>query len=324
MKPIFTGVCTALVTPFNRNGSVDYISFKKLIEHQIAGGVRALLFLGTTGEAPTLSLDERKQIVGFAVKAVQGRVPIVVGIGGNNPASIIEFGKFLQTCHCERSAAIQSKYKQAAIKKNFLPTQSLDCFPSVAMTNTTLCKDKTRCAIAAVLLSSPYYNKATRDGLVTFFHTIANAVRLPLIAYNVPSRTGQNIDPETFALICKNRYIAGIKEASGNITNLAHTVRLCPRTAVYSGDDATALPAYAIGARGVISVASNIAPRETQQIFDLFSARKLKPARVLYTAQLPLYRDLFTTVNPIPVKYMLSQTGLIKNHLRLPLTPMKE
>lgn len=274
-KPIFTGVCTALVTPFDKNGKTDFEAFKNLINFQIKGGVSALLFLGTTGEASTMSLDEKKEIVQFAKEQVNGRLPIIVGIGGNNPSTIIEFAKTLS-------------------------------------------------GIDGVLLSSPYYNKATQAGLVTFFHTIANNIRLPIIVYNVPSRTGQNIEPETFAQICKNRYIAGIKEASGNITQFAEVIRNCPNTPVYSGDDAFALPSYALGAKGVISVASNAVPTQTQTIFDLLSKQENKEAKNLFYTQLPLYRALFCEVNPIPVKYLLADLGIIKNHLRLPLTPLSQ
>lgn len=274
-KPIFTGVCTALVTPFDKKGNIDFKSFENLIEYQIKGGVSALLFLGTTGEACTLTEDEKKQITSFAIKKVNKRLPIIIGIGGNDPSSIISFAKTL-------------------------PPHNID----------------------GVLLSSPYYNKATKNGLVTFFNTIANSIRLPVIVYNVPSRTGQNIEPETLAQICKNRYIAGIKEASGNIAQVAETIRLCSKVPVYSGDDAIALPTYALGAKGVISVVSNAIPAQSQQVFILHSKQKTKKAKDLFFTQLPLCRALFCEVNPIPIKYLMYTLGIIKNHLRLPLTPL--
>jgi 4-hydroxy-tetrahydrodipicolinate synthase len=276
MKPIFTGACTALVTPFNEDGSVDYISFGRLVEFQISGGIGALLFLGTTGESCTLTRTEKREIVDFALSTVAGRVPVIIGIGGNDPAAIIEFGK------------------ECASRPHPRPE--------------------------AVLVSSPYYNKATQPGLVKYFHTIADAVKLPVIVYNVPARTGINIEPETMREISAHKNIAGIKESAGNIAQLAEIIRLCPDTAVYAGDDALALPAYALGAKGVISVASNAAPTETQKIYGLYTSGS--EARTLFLNQLPLYKALFAEVNPIPVKYMLSKMGLIENNLRLPLTPL--
>ena len=273
--PIFKGICTALVTPFNDDNSIDYVSLKKMIEFQVSGGVSALLFLGTTGEASTITLQEKKAITEFAVKEVDKRLPIIIGIGGNNPANIIEFGTWLRD----------------------LP-------------------------IDGVLLSSPYYNKTSENGLVQFFHSIASAISLPIIVYNVPSRTGQNISPETFAKICKNEYIRGIKEASGNITQIAETMRLCPNVAMYSGDDALSLPVYALGGLGTISVASNARPKETQEVFDLAQQKSFENAQKLFFEQLPFYKSLFVEVNPIPVKYVLSKMGLIKNNLRPPLLPL--
>jgi len=260
-QPIFKGICTALVTPFNKDLSIDFNSFAKLIEYQIESKVGALLFMGTTGEASTLTITEKKQIAEFAIKIVNKRVPIIIGVGGNNPAGIIEFGKWLPRC------------------------------------------------IDGVLLSNPYYNKTTDAGLVKFFHDIANEIKLPVIAYNVPGRTGQNITPAVFAKTCENPWIVGIKEASGNMTQIMETMRQCPNVAVYSGDDALTLPTMAVGGAGVISVAGNIKP-------DYLKYNSLE--------LLPLFNSLFCEVNPIPVKYALSKMGLIKNYLRPPLLPLSK
>jgi len=274
VRKLFTGVCTALVTPFRR-GRVDFDALGKLVRRQIAAGVDAICVLGTTGEAPTLSMDEKCAIIKFTNTIVNGRIPVVFGIGGNNPADIIELGKFVRTtCRGGR---------------------------------------------IGVMVSAPYYNKCTQSGAVRFFRTIANAVKLPLVVYNVPGRAGVNLEPATIAAIARNKYVTGIKEASGDMTQIAETVRLC-RAAVYCGDDALALPCYAVGCQGVISVASNIKPREVRRIWLL---RKNMAGRRLYLAQLPFYRDLFTQVNPIPVKHMLWALGLIQNELRLPLTEMR-
>jgi len=289
---IFTGVCTALVTPF-KNGEIDFEAFGKLIERQIDAGIDALCILGTTGEASTISYDEKCKIIKFSCAVVKGRVPIVFGIGGNNPPDIIKLGSIVKKLGGD-----------------------------------------------AVMVTAPYYNKSTQDGAVKYFDTIANAVKLPLIAYNVPGRCGYNLEPETLARIAQNPYVVGIKEASGNISQIAEVVRLCPDVAVYSGDDGISLPAYAIGCQGVISVASNVTPKDVREIWlrytktpaadaapplqkgDLWKNRTT--AQELFLQQLPFYKSLFRQVNPIPVKFELAKLGFIENELRLPLTPIED
>lgn len=275
MKHIFKGVCTALVTPFDKDNKIDFAAFKKLIEFQLGGGVDALLVLGTTGEASTISMEEKKQIVEAARKQIKRRVPLIVGIGGNNPSAIIEFGLWLKS-------------------------RKVD----------------------GVLLSAPYYNKATQNGLVKFFGSIAKKIRLPMIVYNVPGRTGVNIEPKTYACLAKIRYISGIKEASGSIQQIAEVIRVCPNITVYAGDDNITLPAYALGVQGVISVASNIAPTVVADIYRKVMVGNLTGARVGFMEALPMFKILFCEVNPIPVKYALNCMGLIENVLRLPLTPL--
>jgi len=274
MKKLFTGVCTALITPFNKHNDVDYVALGRLIKNQIDSGVDALLILGTTGEAPTLSLDEKKSIINFTIEIVAKRVPVVVGIGGNNPSSIIELGLYAKSVGAD-----------------------------------------------AVMVTAPYYNKATQDGMVKFFNHIAKNVQLPMIVYNVPGRCSVNILPETMERIAKNKLVYGIKEASGNIEQIQTIVRLCPNTAVYSGDDTIALPCYAVGCVGIISVASNARPAAVASIHKNFIARKVTTARRRYFEHLPYFQSLFSQVNPIPIKHELSKMGICKNILRLPLTP---
>jgi len=275
MKKLFSGVCTALVTPF-KNGKIDYISFQKIIESQIEAGIGALLFIGTTGEACTLTLSEKQEVIRFALSYVNGHLPLIFGIGGNNPSDIISLGKFVKFT--------------AGKTKN-----------------------------VGVMVSAPYYNKCTQNGAVIFFHEIANAVKLPMIVYNVPGRTVINLEAQTMADITQNKYIAGIKEASGNIEQIASIVSLCPKTAIYSGDDSLSLPCYAIGCAGIISVASNVIPRD---ICTVWKNRKNRIAQTTYIKHLSIYKALFCEVNPIPIKFAMSHIGYCKNEVRLPLTEL--
>jgi len=272
-KKFFEGVCTALITPF-KDDKIDFEAFALVINNQILCGIDALCILGTTGEASTLSFDEKIEIIKFASTVVKGRIPLVFGIGGNNPNEIIKLGK--------------------AVK---------DINPS-----------------AAVMLTAPYYNKCTQDAAVKYFDTVANAVGLPMIVYNVPKRTGMNLEPGTLAKICTNPYIIGIKEASGDMSQIIEAVHLCP-VAVYSGDDGLALPCYSVGCFGVISVASNVRPVETRAIWSCFCdlTRIVKPS-YLFLKEVPYYNALFCEVNPGPVKYAAHLMGYCRPDLRLPLT----
>jgi 4-hydroxy-tetrahydrodipicolinate synthase len=274
MTPIFTGVATALVTPFNKN-KPDYPSLTNLINRQIEMGVSALVILGTTGEISTLSARERRDIISFAIKTVANRVPLIFGIGGNDPKNIIALGNY--------------------VKKTYKNYNGLSSY--------------------GVMITTPYYNKATQDGIYEYFRYITDKLRLPTIVYNIPSRTGINAEPETLTRIAKLPYIAGIKEAGGNIAQIQDVVRLCPDTSVYCGDDTLSLPSYAVGCAGIISVAANVA---VAPVAEIFAARSLP----LYQSQLPFYKSLFRAVNPIPIKYELFKMGLIKNELRLPLLPI--
>ncbi len=279
MRKIFEGVGTALVTPFIKN-KIDFPALKELICRQINMNVDAIVLLGTTGEICTLSAKERKDIVKFSLEINKDRVPLIFGIGGNNPAAIINLGLFIKKI-----------------------------------------KDELGYRKVGVMITSPYYNKSTQQGLFEYFKKITNTVKLPAIVYNIPTRTSINIEPETLQRITKLPFVTGIKEASGNIDQITEVTKLCPDTAVYSGDDTLALPSYSVGCQGIISVASNLDVAPVKKIYSLYKSGEVTKALELYQNQLPFYKSLFSLVNPIPIKYELSKIGLIKNSLRLPLVP---
>ncbi|MBS7401267.1 MAG: 4-hydroxy-tetrahydrodipicolinate synthase [Eubacteriales bacterium] len=281
MEPIFTGVATALVTPFNTKQQVDFPALRRLIKRQVKMHVDALVVLGTTGEISTLTTKERHAIIDCALQTTQGQIPLIFGIGGNDPASIIALGQYV-----------------VKASRNYVGK-------------------------IGIMVTAPYYNKGTPDGIYAYYQTITNAVKLPTIVYNIPSRTGVNITPENMARIAHLPYVAGVKEASGNLAQIGEVVRLCPHTAVYSGDDTLALPCYAVGCRGIISVASNIDVVPVQQIWQLYCAGKPFIALQAFQKAIPFYQSLFRVVNPIPIKAELAQLGLIKNVLRLPLLPIQ-
>ncbi len=274
---VFTGVATAIVTPMNKNG-VDYESFEKLIEWQIAEGVNALVIAGTTGEGSTLSDAEHKEVLKFAVDKIAGRIPVIAGTGSNDTSYAIELTKFACEVGCD-----------------------------------------------AMLVVTPYYNKATQKGLIQSFTAIADASTKPIILYNVPSRTGCNIAPETCVQLAKHPNIVGIKEASGNISQIAKIASLVgDEMDIYSGNDDQIVPIMSLGGKGVISVLSNIAPKDTVEICDSFFRGDTAKSAKLQLEYLDLIDALFCEVNPIPAKAAVAAMGYGENYLRLPLTPMEE
>ena len=274
---VFNGSCVAMITPFNEKG-INYECFASLIEHYIEGGSSALCVCGTTGEPATMSAEERKSVIEFAVKTVNGRVPLIAGVGCNSTSTTIA---------------------------NALEAQAL--------------------GVDALLVVTPYYNKCTQKGLIAHYTAIANAVDLPVITYNVPSRTGVNLLPSTMEKLCSVKNIVGIKEASGNIDQLQELIRLCgDKIDVYLGEDALTFVGCALGAKGVISVSANPAPRLMQDICELTEKGKLTEARALQLKLLPLIKNLFCEVNPIPVKKAMNLMGFDAGEPRLPLTPMEE
>ena len=275
-KTVFTGAATAIITPF-KNGSIDYESFEKLINWQIDEGIDAIVVCGTTGEASTLTDDEHRDAIKFAVDTVAGRVPVIAGTGSNDTAYAIELTQHA----CEAGAD-------------------------------------------AVLVVTPYYNKATQKGLINMFTEIADASTKPVILYNVPSRTGCNILPATAAKLADHPNIVAIKEASGNISQIAELAHLVgDKLDIYSGNDDQIVPILSLGGKGVISVLSNPLPRATSKIchdfFDGNHAESLKAQLDL----LPLINALFCEVNPIPAKAAMAMMGFCENSLRSPLSEME-
>lgn len=276
-KPIFTGAATALVTPLNENG-VDYDSFKKLINWQIDEGIDALVIAGTSGEGSTLTDDEHKEVLRFAVEVVGGRVPVIAGTGSNDTAYAIELTKYACEVGCD-----------------------------------------------AMLVVTPYYNKATQKGLIKMFTAIADASTKPIILYNVPSRTGINIEPATYAELAKHPMIQAIKEANGQIDKITETMSLCgDKLTLYSGNDDQIVPLMSVGGKGVISVLSNILPKETSEMCHKFLDGDVKGAAEMQFKYFKLVKALFSEVNPIPAKAAVAAMGYCEDYVRLPLTTMED
>ena len=276
-ETIFKGVATALITPMTETG-VDYPAFEKLINWQIDSGIDALVICGTTGESSTLSDEEHRQVLKFALEVAGGRVPMIAGTGSNDTAYAIDMTKY----------ACQIGYD-------------------------------------AMLVVTPYYNKTTQNGLVAMFTAIADASTKPIILYNVPSRTGVNIEPATCAKLAKHPRICAIKEASGNISKIVATAALVgDELDIYSGNDDQIVPIMACGGLGVISVLSNVVPKESVQMCRKFFEGDVAGAMEMQKQYLPLINALFSEVNPIPVKAAMAAMGFCDNYLRLPLVPMEE
>ncbi len=276
-KTIFTGAATALVTPLTENG-IDYESFGRLIDWQIASGIDALVVCGTTGEASTLTDDEHREAIDFAVRHTAGRVPVIAGTGSNDTGYALD----LTRCACESGAD-------------------------------------------AMLVVTPYYNKATQKGLIKMFTTLADTSDKPIILYNVPGRTGMNIEPSTYLALADHPNISAIKEANGNISKIVETATLVgDKLDIYSGNDDQIVPIMACGGKGVISVLSNLIPGETSEICHAFMRGETEKSMKMQSKYLSLINALFCEVNPIPVKAAMSAMGYCENYLRLPLTPMEE
>ena len=277
---IFTGAGTAIVTPFLANGEVDYDTFAKNIEFQIANKIDAIIVCGTTGEASTLSHEEHLDVIRYCVKCVNGRVPVVAGTGSN----------------CTETAIYLSQEAEKA-------------------------------GADALLVVTPYYNKATQKGLYEHFKMVADSVKLPIILYNIPGRTGGvNILPETVVRLCTEvENIVGVKDATGNISQVAKLMSIADgKVDLYSGNDDQIVPLLSLGGKGVISVLSNIAPEQTHDICAKFFEGDVEGSRKLQLSWLTLINLLFVEVNPIPVKKALQLMGMMGGTLRRPLTEMEE
>lgn len=276
-KTVFKGIATALITPLDENG-INYDKFGRLIDWQIEEGVNALVVCGTTGEASTLTDEEHRSAISYAVKRVAGRVPVIAGTGSNDTDYALEL-----SAHAVNAGA------------------------------------------DALLVVTPYYNKATQGGLYQMFTKIADASAKPIILYNVPSRTGVNIEPKTYEALAEHDNIVAIKEANGNISKIVETMaRVRGKLDLYSGNDDQIVPLMALGGIGAISVLSNVLPRESVRITGSFFAGDIKQSAELQCKYHDLIDALFCEVNPIPVKAAMAAMGFCENYLRLPLTPMEK
>lgn len=276
-KIIFKGCGTAIITPFTNNG-VNFMEFKKLIEFQIKEGADSIIVCGTTGESSTMTTEEKKEVIKFAIDVANKRIPIIAGTGAN----------------CTKSAIEMSKYAESV-------------------------------GADAVLLVTPYYNKTTQAGLIAHYKAIAESITIPIILYNVPSRTGLNITPETCLELSKIENIVAIKEASGNISQIAKIAALCGNNlSIYSGNDDQNIPILSLGGIGAISVLSNVAPRFTHNMIYDFLNGNIEKARFAQLQSLELIESLFCEVNPIPVKTALNMMGYNFGKSRLPLIDMSK
>lgn len=275
-EPVFTGACTAIVTPFDESGAINYDVFGQLIEDQISRGMDAICVCGTTGESATMSIREHIAAVEFCVKQVNHRVNVIAGAGSNDTSAAVYLSQ-----HAEDSGA------------------------------------------DALLHVTPYYNKTSQAGLIRHYEYIADRVTLPIILYNVPSRTGVSFTAETYHILSQNPKINGVKEASGNFSLLAHTRSLCGDDFyIWSGNDDQVVPMMSLGAKGVISVASNIVPEVMVKMSHLCLEGDFGAASKLQLQYMDFIDALFLEVNPIPIKAALNLAGWNVGGLRLPLCDM--
>ena len=275
-KPLFAGCGTALVTPF-RNGAVDLEAFRALVERQLRAHIDALIVCATTGEAPTLSHDERNALIETCIGQAKGRAPVIVGAGSNDTAHAVALSQEAEALGAD-----------------------------------------------SILVVTPYYNKATQAGLIAHYTAVAEAVRIPVILYNVPSRTGVSFTAETYAALAEHPNINGVKEASGNFALIQDTRNRCPQDFyIWSGNDEDTTALMALGGAGVISTAANLVPDDMRELVRLSMSGSLHKAGVLQLRMTDLLRALFCEVNPIPIKTALARLGLCSGELRLPLCAMQ-
>mgnify|MGYP000889988299 CR=1 FL=1 len=269
------GTFTAIVTPFDRQGKVDYVRFRELIDFQIAGGVAGIVPVGTTGESPTLNVEEHLKVIETAIQIARKRIKIIAGTGANATSEAIEL-----TRHAKDAGA------------------------------------------DATLQVTPYYNKPNREGLIRHFTAVAD-LGLPVVLYNVPGRSGKEIPIDVVAELAKHPSVVAIKEAGGSADRVSQIRSVCD-IEVLSGDDALTLPMMALGAVGVISVASNIIPAEVSRMVNAALAGRWDEARRLHYQYYRVFTDLFLDTNPVPVKAALAMMGRIDDVYRLPLCEMPD
>jgi len=277
MRQAFTGVGTALVTPFTKSAALDEAAVRRLGRRQIDAGIHFLCPCGTTGESPTLTDAEKLRIVEILVAEAGGRVPILAGAGGYNTKEVIELAREME----KRGAS-------------------------------------------GFLSVTPYYNKPTQEGLYQHYKAIADSTALPIVVYNVPGRTGVNVEIATLARLAQIPNIVGVKEASGNVTQMVDVCRSVPDSfLVLSGDDALTLPLMSVGGRGIISVASNEIPAEMAQMVEAAERNDFAAARAVHDRIVALMQINFIEANPVPVKAAMAAMGLLEETYRLPMCPPK-
>ena len=279
---MLTGSLVAIATPMRAGGALDLPALGRLIDFHIENGTAGIVIVGTTGESPTVDVDEHCSLIKAAVDFARGRVPVIAGTGGNATSEAIALTQFAKKAGAQSGLSVV-----------------------------------------------PYYNKPTQEGLYRHFRTIAEAVDLPLLLYNVPSRTIADLSNETILRLAQVPGIIGIKEASGDMGRDAELMKALraerrDNFAVYSGDDLTALSLMLLGGHGVISVTANVAPKLMAEMCRAALQGDLQTARARNDRLLPLHRKLFVEANPIPLKWALAQMGLAENVLRLPLVPLSE
>jgi len=276
---MFQGIGTAIVTPFTEEMEVNYQDLKNIAQMQVEAGTDSIVVLGTTGETPTITLDERKQIVKTVVEEVKGKIPVIVGTGTNSAIDVIKYNKMAEEAGAD-----------------------------------------------GLLIVTPYYNKTSQEGLFQSFKLYADYTKLPIIIYNVPSRTGVNMKIDTILRLhdeCEN--IIGIKEAGGDISFVAELMAKKPSTLkVFSGNDDQTLSMMALGAEGLISVAGNIIPKDMVNLTHLMLQGNIKEAQKYNNRLNQIFNELFIEVNPIPVKYAASLMGICDNSVRLPLVTLSK
>lgn len=278
MRTPWTGVGTALVTPFTRDGALDEAAVRRLARRQVDAGVHFLSPCGTTGEAPTLSADEKVRVVELVVEEVAGKVPVLAGAGGYDTREVVHLVRRME-----------------------------------------------RAGANGILSVTPYYNKPTPEGMYQHYQAVADATPLPIVLYNVPGRTGVNVDVSTLIRIAELRNIVAVKEASGNIGQMVEICANLPDNfIVLSGDDSLTLPLMSVGGHGVISVASNEVPAEMAQLVELAEQGDFASARRLHRWLYPLMQVNFVEANPGPVKAAMAAMGLLEENFRLPMVPPRQ
>ena len=275
---MFTGCGTALVTPFRHDESVDEEALRRLVRRQIDAGINFLVPCGTTGESPTITLDEHLRVVEIVLEEARGKVPVLAGAGGYYTREVIELAVELE-----------------------------------------------RLGVDGILSVTPYYNKPTQEGLYQHYRAIASAIHIPILVYSVQGRTGVNVEPSTLARLARIENIVGVKEASGNIAQMAAILNEVPSDfTVLSGDDAITIPLMALGGRGIISVASNEIPREMTELAQACLRGDFEAARAIQKRYFALMSVNFVESNPIPVKAAMALMGLLEPVYRLPMVPPSE